>query len=108
MWRVKTVTKFKNSFFPVLIYWNDIEIHLGCQHSYLVPPPTSASNCILYDFVFGAIYEILHFKTSPVEPGRLQWKMEKLLWSQVELDNDPGDSKRFWSLTTTPETNKCP
>ena len=39
MWRVKTVTKFKNSFFPVLIYWNDIEIHLGFQHSYLVPPP---------------------------------------------------------------------
>ena len=40
MWRVKTVTKFKNSFFPDLIYWNDIEIHLGFQHSYLVPPPT--------------------------------------------------------------------
>ena len=39
MWRVKTVTKFKNSFFPTLIYWNDIEIHLGFQHSYLVPPP---------------------------------------------------------------------
>ena len=38
MWRVKTVTKFKNSFFPDLIYWNDIENHLGFQHSYLVPP----------------------------------------------------------------------
>ena len=35
MWRVKTVTKFKKSFFPTLIYWNDIEIHLGFQHSYL-------------------------------------------------------------------------
>ena len=29
MWRVKTDTKFKNSFFPVLIYWNDNRIHLG-------------------------------------------------------------------------------
>ena len=29
MWRVKTVTKFKNSFFSVLIYWNDNRIHLG-------------------------------------------------------------------------------
>ena len=29
MWRVKTVTKFKNSFFPVLIYWNDNRIHLN-------------------------------------------------------------------------------
>ena len=39
MWRVKTVTEFKNSLFPSLIYWNDIEIHLGFQHSHLVPPP---------------------------------------------------------------------
>ena len=29
MWRVKTVTKFKNSFFPVLIYWNNNRIHLN-------------------------------------------------------------------------------
>ena len=29
MWRVKTVTKFKNSFSPVLIYWNAKRIHLG-------------------------------------------------------------------------------
>ena len=29
MWRVKTVTKFKNSFFSVLIYWSDNRIHLG-------------------------------------------------------------------------------
>ena len=29
MWRVKTVTKFKNSFSPILIYWNDNRIHLG-------------------------------------------------------------------------------
>ena len=43
MWRVKTVTKFKNYFFPDLIYWNDIEIHLGFQHSYLVPPPIDIS-----------------------------------------------------------------
>ena len=29
MWRVKTVTKLKNSFSPILIYWNDNRIHLG-------------------------------------------------------------------------------
>ena len=45
MWRVKMVTKFKNSFFPDLIYWNDIEIHLGFQHSYLVPPPIWSLAC---------------------------------------------------------------
>ena len=75
-----------------------------CQHLRCLLQPLIVS----YDFVVGAIYEILHLKTAPVEPGRLQWKMLKLLWSQVELDNDPGDRKRFWSLTTTPETNKCP
>ena len=36
MWGITAVTNFKK--FPVLIYWNDIEIHLGFQHSYLVPP----------------------------------------------------------------------
>ena len=46
MWRVKTVTKFKNSFFPSLIYWNDIEIHLGFQHSHLVLPPTAGPDNI--------------------------------------------------------------
>ena len=42
MWRVKTVTKFKNSFFPVLIYWNDNRIHLNTfKKSVFVPmvPP---------------------------------------------------------------------
>ena len=29
MWRVKTDTKFKNSFFPGLIYWNHNRIHLN-------------------------------------------------------------------------------
>ena len=29
MWGVKTDTKFKNSFFLGLIYWNDNRIHLG-------------------------------------------------------------------------------
>ena len=42
MWRVKTDAKFKNSFFPVLIYWSDIEIHLGFKNSGLSPPPTLA------------------------------------------------------------------
>ena len=41
MWGITAVTNFKK--FPVLIYWNDIEIHLGFQHSYLVPPPISYS-----------------------------------------------------------------
>ena len=33
-------TKFKKSFSPMLICWNDIKIHLGFEDSYLVPPPT--------------------------------------------------------------------
>ena len=40
MWRVKTVTKFKNSFFPVLIYWNNNRIHLNILESRFGPPPT--------------------------------------------------------------------
>ena len=39
MWRVKTVTKFKNSFFSVLIYWNDNRIHLNIWESWFGPPP---------------------------------------------------------------------
>ena len=35
---VKIVTKFKKNFPTVLICWNDIEIHQGFLHSYLVPP----------------------------------------------------------------------
>ena len=31
-------TKFKKSFSPMLICWNDIKIHLGFEDSYLVPP----------------------------------------------------------------------
>ena len=34
-------TKFKKSFSPMLICWNDIKIHLGFEDSYFVPPPTS-------------------------------------------------------------------
>ena len=34
-------TKFKKSFSPMLICWNDIKIHLGFEDSYLVPPPNS-------------------------------------------------------------------
>ena len=40
MWRVKTNSKFENSFFPVLIYWNDNRIHLGFSNSGFSPPPT--------------------------------------------------------------------
>ena len=32
-------TKFKKSFSPMLICWNDIKIHLGFEDSYFVPPP---------------------------------------------------------------------
>ena len=32
MWRVKTNSKFNNSFFPVLIYWSDNRIHLGLSN----------------------------------------------------------------------------
>ena len=39
MWRFKTVTKFKNSFFPGLIYWNHNRIHLGFWESWFGPPP---------------------------------------------------------------------
>ena len=33
-------TKFKKSFSPMLICWNDIKIHLGFEDSYFVPPPS--------------------------------------------------------------------
>ena len=42
MWRVKRVTKFKNSFFSVLIYWNDNRIHLNIWESWFGPPPIQA------------------------------------------------------------------
>ena len=35
-------TKFKKSFSPMLICWNDIKIHLGFEDSYFVPPPTES------------------------------------------------------------------
>ena len=57
-------TKFKKSFSPMLICWNDIKIHLGFEDSYFVPPPiktwvanakhiqgTSASTSQKYIFV---------------------------------------------------------
>ena len=34
-------TKFKKSFSPMLICWNDIKIHLGFEDSYFVPPPNN-------------------------------------------------------------------
>ena len=36
-------TKFKKSFSPMLICWNDIKIHLGFEDSYFVPPPITRS-----------------------------------------------------------------
>ena len=34
-------TKFKKSFSPMLICWNDIKIYLGFEDLYFVPPPNS-------------------------------------------------------------------
>ena len=39
-------TKFKKSFSPMLICWNDIKIHLGFEDSYFVPPPISGIQVI--------------------------------------------------------------
>ena len=38
-------TKFKKSFSPMLICWNDIKIHLGFEDSYFVPPLVIATYC---------------------------------------------------------------
>ena len=39
-------TKFKKSFSPMLICWNDIKIHLGFEDSYFVPPPIYSNTAI--------------------------------------------------------------
>ena len=61
MWRVKTVTKFKNSFFSVLIYWNDNRIHLGIikklNFPIWFPPPT------LIKLVFDLFFALTHVHT---------------------------------------------
>ena len=49
MWRVKTNSKFKNSFFPVLIYWSDNRIHSGFENSGLSPPPIIRSIKVVSD-----------------------------------------------------------
>ena len=38
MWRFKTDTKFKNSFFPGLIYWNHNRIHLNTSKKSISVP----------------------------------------------------------------------
>ena len=43
-----TNSKFKNSFFPVLIYWSDNRIHLGFSNSGFSPPPTIASTELVF------------------------------------------------------------
>ena len=40
-------TKFKKSFSPMLICWNDIKIHLGFEDSYFVPPPIYMSSLMM-------------------------------------------------------------
>ena len=46
-------TKFKKSFSPMLICWNDIKIHLGFEDSYFVPPPIT-----MYDYNFRKCHTI--------------------------------------------------
>ena len=56
MWRVKTVTKFKNSFSPILIYWNDNRIHLGIIKKLKFPiwfPPPLLEGKIQICFSYG-------------------------------------------------------
>ena len=59
MWEVKTDTNFKNSFFPGLICWSDIEIHLGFRNSGLSPPPTLRTTSD--QFVEAAHHKVKHF-----------------------------------------------
>ena len=57
-------TKFKKSFSPMLICWNDIKIHLGFEDSYLVPPPTTRSH-----FCPTALSRaLIHVKKESTEP----------------------------------------
>ena len=49
-------TKFKKSFSPMLICWNDIKIHLGFEDSYFVPPPTYSHPDLL----------LIHHPTTPL------------------------------------------
>ena len=54
-------TKFKKSFSPMLICWNDIKIHLGFEDSYFVPPPN---------------YNVWHLQArckTALEPGSWIW-----------------------------------
>ena len=55
MWQVKTDTKFKNSFFPVLIYWNDNRIHLGFSNSGFSPPPNYIVIVVLFQSIFNVV-----------------------------------------------------
>ena len=47
MWRFKTDTKFKNSFFPGLIYCNHNRIHLNIWESWFGSPPTIGRHQLL-------------------------------------------------------------
>ena len=59
-------TKFKKSFSPMLICWNDIKIYLGFEDSYFVPPPTEDCGkeggvCGHYEQVDDDIYIMMQF-----------------------------------------------
>ena len=60
----------KNSFFPVLIYWSDIEIHLGFKNSGLSPPPTPMLSL-----------SVLLQKNSLQESTFIQVNKEPFLWN---------------------------
>ena len=50
-------TKFKKSFSPMLICWNDIKIHLGFEDSYFVPPPINSQKLEFKPRVQTQMYE---------------------------------------------------
>ena len=62
MWRVKTKSKFKNSFSPVLVYWNSKRIHLNTFEKYIFVPmvPPLLQSCL---FIFNSVFWYLPIKT---------------------------------------------
>ena len=96
-------TKFKKSFSPMLICWNDIKIHLGFEDSYFVPPPTTS--LLLYE-----IYGYLTVSTGVVG----KWRRRKANdWKQEECPHSLGVWKhltflqRLTLLSTSSYLNNC-
>ena len=62
-------TKFKKSFSPMLICWNDIKIHLGFEDSYFVPPPTNRG-CELQRYTLGILCFLVQLGQSRPSAGK--------------------------------------